>query len=444
MLSKKKGSTYEKGGMVGDTVIVSTKILGQKEVMGKIESLSPLKIRTSDNSVVVIPNSAVIDIKAIYAQGGKIEGSKAGAAKRLKIKNWYTKSYPTDDLGKEINDQISFWELYTYMSQGFDFYHVVNVYDSLVRERIFQKLSETLGVEYDVIYKMSLRTSDYAKGGVTKHGLKKGDTLGEFEDNAVIVYPNNEDEKYKVFQVNLNKGVRMDASKYLELSPSEKDAFNKMSRGGTTSAEDKVHNAVLKIRQSYRFPYNAQRGLDELDENGSKYKLAVALLMRKKHPNILPERVIGLNLDDDKDYMRYANMLRHLEKLATAESPNETKWRTENYSLNDAENWATEALEKAYTVSMSGSKKTSVGNTESKPTKKNDEVYVIEYMDSSNNFRPTRVRFIGKNAFEESMKWGYENIENFVGDMVFDERQNRPEFKLPPNQKWTVIDKKFN
>ena len=65
-------------------------------------------------------------------------------------------------------------------------------------------------------------------------------------------------------------------------------------------------------------------------------------------------------------------------------------------------------------------------------------------MDSSNNFRPTRVRFIGKNAFEESMKWGYENIENFVGDMVFDERQNRPEFKLLPNQKWTVIDKKFN
>jgi hypothetical protein len=49
-----------------------------------------------------------------FADGGGVEvdGKKVGIAKRLKIKNWYLKTYPTDDLGKEIKDNLSFWSLY--------------------------------------------------------------------------------------------------------------------------------------------------------------------------------------------------------------------------------------------------------------------------------------------------------------------------------------------
>lgn len=116
------------------------------------------------------------------AKGGGVEldAKKIGVAKRLKIKNWYIKNYPTDDLGKEIDDNLSFWSLYTLMSQRYNVYSVLEVSDSIVRERVFEKLSEILGVEYDYIYKIWLRSSDqYAKGG------------GIENENAYMVANNN-------------------------------------------------------------------------------------------------------------------------------------------------------------------------------------------------------------------------------------------------------------
>jgi len=103
-----------------------------------------------------------------YAGGGSVEidAKKIGNDKRLKVKNWYIKNYPTDDLGKEINDNLSFWSFYTYLFQGYNVYSVLGVGDSIVRERVFQKLAEILEVQYDFIYKLWLKSSDnYAGGG---------------------------------------------------------------------------------------------------------------------------------------------------------------------------------------------------------------------------------------------------------------------------------------
>ena len=85
-----------------------------------------------------------------YAGGGSVEidSKKIGVAKRTKVKNWYIKNYPTDDLGKEINDNINFWSLYTLLFQRYNVYSILEVSDSVVRERVFEKLSEILGVDY--------------------------------------------------------------------------------------------------------------------------------------------------------------------------------------------------------------------------------------------------------------------------------------------------------
>lgn len=98
--------------------------------------------------------------------GVQFDSKKIGNAKRLRVKNWYIKNYPTDDLGKEINDNLSFWSFYTYLFQGVNVYSVLGVGDSIVRERVFEKLAEILGVQYDYIYKLWLKTSnEYAGGG---------------------------------------------------------------------------------------------------------------------------------------------------------------------------------------------------------------------------------------------------------------------------------------
>lgn len=70
------------------------------------------------------------------------------------IKEWYVKEYPNDPLGPRLAG--TFGSAMQCILFGNDFYAYVSVADSLVRERIFRKLSEMLGVEYDEIYNLWL------------------------------------------------------------------------------------------------------------------------------------------------------------------------------------------------------------------------------------------------------------------------------------------------
>ncbi len=118
----------------------------------------------------------------VYEDGGSIDGKKITVAKKLKVKNWYLKTYPTDDLGEEINPDIDFWLLWKYMTQGYNVYNVLGVGDSLIRERVFQKLSEILGIDYDVIYNKWLHSDTYEFGGDFQSGVyAKGGLLKPME-----------------------------------------------------------------------------------------------------------------------------------------------------------------------------------------------------------------------------------------------------------------------
>lgn len=73
------------------------------------------------------------------------------------VRNWYLENYPTDDMGVEINESITFTELGLVLMAKRNFYKAVgNGIDSIIRERIFEKLSQELGVDYGVIYNMWL------------------------------------------------------------------------------------------------------------------------------------------------------------------------------------------------------------------------------------------------------------------------------------------------
>ena len=70
-------------------------------------------------------------------------------AKDMTIKDWYTKEYPTDELGQLLNPLTTFEEIYEELPLA---YELLGVSDSLVRERVFNKLDEIMQVSYDVIY----------------------------------------------------------------------------------------------------------------------------------------------------------------------------------------------------------------------------------------------------------------------------------------------------
>ena len=73
------------------------------------------------------------------------------------IKSWYESTYPTDELGQEINPDATFEELLVNIPSVYEY---LKVGDSVVRERVFQQLAEMLKVEYNVIYEYWLNQTD--------------------------------------------------------------------------------------------------------------------------------------------------------------------------------------------------------------------------------------------------------------------------------------------
>lgn len=71
---------------------------------------------------------------------------------KTSVKKWYLNEYPEDDLGEEINGDINFIDMFTALNAKIKIYDFINVHDSLIRERIFAKMSELSGIPYGEIY----------------------------------------------------------------------------------------------------------------------------------------------------------------------------------------------------------------------------------------------------------------------------------------------------
>ena len=75
----------------------------------------------------------------------------------MTIKNYYTQTFFTDELGNEINANATFEGLFYELDNYKDVYKYIGVCDSIVRERIFEKLANVIGVNYEYIYSQWLK-----------------------------------------------------------------------------------------------------------------------------------------------------------------------------------------------------------------------------------------------------------------------------------------------
>jgi len=75
----------------------------------------------------------------------------------MTVKEFYLNEYPTDELGVEINKDATFvgllWMLQTKPRDVYDF---LGVFDSIVRERVFEELAKQLRLSYTTIYELWL------------------------------------------------------------------------------------------------------------------------------------------------------------------------------------------------------------------------------------------------------------------------------------------------
>ena len=75
----------------------------------------------------------------------------------MNIREFYVKNYPTDSMGNGINPTATFDGLWKILNTYGDVYEYLYVYDSIIRERLFEKLASNKGCDYDVIYQQWLR-----------------------------------------------------------------------------------------------------------------------------------------------------------------------------------------------------------------------------------------------------------------------------------------------
>lgn len=80
--------------------------------------------------------------------------------KRVNIKKWYKATYPGDPIINKINNKIDFLDIVDLLTNSYNIYDFLGVYDSLLRERIFKQLviySDDLN-SYDDFYNLFLES----------------------------------------------------------------------------------------------------------------------------------------------------------------------------------------------------------------------------------------------------------------------------------------------
>lgn len=74
----------------------------------------------------------------------------------MTIKEFYLENYPTDELGTELSNTANFEGLLNQLFTGGDIYDYIGVGDSIIRERLFDKLAKNLQTSYDYVYDLWL------------------------------------------------------------------------------------------------------------------------------------------------------------------------------------------------------------------------------------------------------------------------------------------------
>jgi hypothetical protein len=68
------------------------------------------------------------------------------------IKTWYLTTYSEDKQGVNIKWNVTFEQAYNCLKSKEDFYEFIGIADTIIRERIFEKIAELYEIDYSVVY----------------------------------------------------------------------------------------------------------------------------------------------------------------------------------------------------------------------------------------------------------------------------------------------------
>jgi hypothetical protein len=72
--------------------------------------------------------------------------------KQSTIQSWYLNTFLDDAEGVSLKRNITFEQAYSCLKSKDDFYEFIGVADTIIRERIFEKIAELYEIDYSVVY----------------------------------------------------------------------------------------------------------------------------------------------------------------------------------------------------------------------------------------------------------------------------------------------------
>ena len=100
-----------------------------------------------------IENQGGIDAFIQRIEQGRIDTAKH-FGKMENVRSWYMFAYPSDNLGSHIKADITMRDVFNNLTSTYkkDIYEIIGMGDSIIRKRIFERLSIVYGMDYDRIY----------------------------------------------------------------------------------------------------------------------------------------------------------------------------------------------------------------------------------------------------------------------------------------------------
>lgn len=144
------------------------------------------------------------EVQKPKAPAKKASAKKAPAAKKTvspgampntEIRSWYMAKFPTDDLGKQIRPKLTFAKVWTEMKKGSDYYSMMSG-DSVMRERVFDGISDAYKIPYDTVYDTWLNArvvqrmkKPTAKDVILKKAAEEGMNAKELDKHLIVARP---------------------------------------------------------------------------------------------------------------------------------------------------------------------------------------------------------------------------------------------------------------
>jgi len=284
-------------GFMPNKAGLSTPNIRVKEEVSKVENnsedLIDKKIRGLKIALkVAIKGEEKLIEKRILALeiAKKMSNPKVSVSEKMskldnnKIKDWYIKNYPADDLKNKLDDKNTFEDLWNGLGKNKDIYEVIGIGDSLIRERLFGHLAKLKGVDYDVVYNkwlddretgdnvdkrnkegMIYALQEFISAGTiaNKTDYSNYDKIAEIRSKAIQYYEKNGDKQYSLGE--LDKVLSI-------VSNSISDKFAKGGSIGFKGLSNKVASRYegKKVPQRFQSIYGKTYSQSEAKEVGNK------------------------------------------------------------------------------------------------------------------------------------------------------------------------------